>query len=67
EQISVLKAERNALPPIHRLPNELLTMVLDMYAVGSESLSTLEWTKTMLVCRRWHDLALAAHALWGHI
>ncbi|KAJ7664998.1 hypothetical protein B0H17DRAFT_1091079 [Mycena rosella] len=67
EQISVLKAERNALPPIHRLPNELLALVLVMYAIESESLSTLKWTKTMLVCRRWYDLALVAHALWGHI
>ncbi|KAJ7658442.1 hypothetical protein B0H17DRAFT_955289, partial [Mycena rosella] len=58
EQISVLKAERNALPPIHRLPNELLALVLVMYAIESESLSTLKWTKTMLVCRRWYDLAL---------
>ncbi|KAJ7690259.1 hypothetical protein B0H17DRAFT_1065318 [Mycena rosella] len=67
EQISVLKAERNALPPIHRLPNELLALVLVMYAIESESLSTLKWTKTMLVCRRWYDLALVPHALWGHI
>ncbi|KAJ6460868.1 hypothetical protein DFH09DRAFT_1229502 [Mycena vulgaris] len=66
-QISMLKAKRNSLAPICSLPNELLSRILTIYAVESKTLSNLKWTKIMLVCHHWHDLALAAHSLWAFI
>ncbi|KAJ7469594.1 hypothetical protein FB451DRAFT_1255080 [Mycena latifolia] len=66
-QIALLKAKRNTIAPIFRLPNELLSRILTIHAVDSESLFNLRWTQIMYVCRRWRDLALAAHPLWSFI
>ncbi|KAJ7149420.1 hypothetical protein C8R43DRAFT_829305, partial [Mycena crocata] len=66
EQIALLKAERNSIAPISRLPNEIVAMVLNTYAWESD-LSDLRWTKMMLVCRLWYSLAMASHSLWAEI
>ncbi|KAJ6518125.1 hypothetical protein C8R47DRAFT_1031516 [Mycena vitilis] len=66
-QIASLKAKRNAMAPICSLPNELMTRILTIYAVETESLFNLKWTKVIFVCHRWHALALAAQPLWGFI
>ncbi|KAJ7467492.1 hypothetical protein FB451DRAFT_1482681, partial [Mycena latifolia] len=66
-QIAFLKAKRNALAPICTLPNELLSHIFAVYAVESDALFNLEWTRIMYVCRHWHELVLAAHPLWAFI
>ncbi|KAJ7676576.1 hypothetical protein DFH06DRAFT_1079714 [Mycena polygramma] len=37
------------------------------YAVDSDELSNLKWTKIMQVCWRWHHLGLAAQPLWAFV
>ncbi|KAJ7474289.1 hypothetical protein FB451DRAFT_1558453 [Mycena latifolia] len=66
-QIAMLKARRNSFAPICTLPNELLSRIFTIYAVDSNTLFNLKWTKIMLVCRHWHDLARAAQPLWAFI
>ncbi|KAJ6460260.1 hypothetical protein C8R45DRAFT_1221128 [Mycena sanguinolenta] len=67
-QIDILKAKRNAMAPISALPNELMTRILTLFAVESNSLFDLKWTKTFIhVCCHWYALAQAAHPLWGFI
>ncbi|KAJ6589434.1 hypothetical protein B0H19DRAFT_1103846 [Mycena capillaripes] len=66
-QIALLKDKRNALAPVQRLPNELMTRILTIYAVESDTLFNLKWTKVMYVCRHWHALGLAAQSLWAFI
>ncbi|KAJ7673573.1 hypothetical protein B0H17DRAFT_1082743 [Mycena rosella] len=67
-QIAILKAKRNALPPICSLPNELLCRIFTIYAVDSDSLFGLKWVKQiMYVCHRWHNLAVATQPLWSFI
>ncbi|KAJ7898648.1 hypothetical protein B0H14DRAFT_175456 [Mycena olivaceomarginata] len=66
-QIALLKAKRNAIAPIRRLPNELVVRILTIYAVESDALFDLKWTKVMYVCHHWHALALAAQQLWAFI
>ncbi|KAJ6550065.1 hypothetical protein B0H19DRAFT_185964 [Mycena capillaripes] len=67
DQIALLKAKRNAIVPICNLPNELITRILTTYAVESNTLFNLKWTKLMLICRHWHALSLAAQPLWAFI
>ncbi|KAK7018356.1 F-box domain-containing protein [Favolaschia claudopus] len=66
DQISILKAKRNALAPIRRLPNELMTRIITIYASESD-LFKLRWTNIMFVCQHWHALILAAQPLWAYI
>ncbi|KAF7335875.1 F-box domain-containing protein [Mycena sanguinolenta] len=66
-EIDWLKAKRNAMAPISKLPNELMTRVITIFAVDSNALYNLKWIKVGGVCRHWHELALAAHSLWGYI
>ncbi|KAJ7123983.1 hypothetical protein C8R43DRAFT_39931 [Mycena crocata] len=67
EQIALLKAESNSIAPIARLPNELISIIMDMYARETISLSTLRWTKIMLVCRLWYEISIVSHSLWAEI
>ncbi|KAK7017671.1 F-box domain-containing protein [Favolaschia claudopus] len=66
KQIRILKAKRNAIAPIRRLPNELMTRIITIFAVDS-GLFDLKWTRIIFVCRHWHALALAAQPLWACI
>ncbi|KAJ7653905.1 hypothetical protein DFH06DRAFT_1203180 [Mycena polygramma] len=66
-QISILKASANALNPISTLPNELIAKIFEMYALLEGPPFDLKWTKVMLVCHRWHDVALSEQSLWGFI
>ncbi|KAJ7657346.1 hypothetical protein DFH06DRAFT_461181 [Mycena polygramma] len=66
-QISLLKIKRNSLAPISKLPNELLCQIFSVYATDFKELSSLKWTRLMLVCRRWHDLAITHQYLWSFI
>ncbi|KAJ7200039.1 hypothetical protein GGX14DRAFT_572470 [Mycena pura] len=62
-QIATLKAKRNSMVPILRLPNEILSRIFTFYTRDSDSLFDTKWTQISLVCRRWHGLALAERAL----
>ncbi|KAJ7481643.1 hypothetical protein FB451DRAFT_1236705 [Mycena latifolia] len=64
-QIASLQEIRNTMTPIFRLPNEILSQIMTVYAGPSPF--DLKWTRIMLVCRHWHALALAAHHLWSFI
>ncbi|KAJ7260317.1 hypothetical protein B0H12DRAFT_1322295 [Mycena haematopus] len=66
-QIALLKAKRNAMAPISTLPNELMTRIFTIFAVDSDALFNLKWTKIIYVCRHWHALAQAAYPLWSFI
>ncbi|KAJ7611411.1 hypothetical protein DFH06DRAFT_1485299 [Mycena polygramma] len=66
-QISILKESANALNPISTLPNELIAKIFEMYAFLEGPPFDLKWTKVMLVCHRWHDVALSEQSLWGFI
>ncbi|KAJ7607632.1 hypothetical protein DFH06DRAFT_1486478 [Mycena polygramma] len=66
-QISILKQSANALNPISTLPNELIAKIFEMYAFLEGPPFGLKWTKVMLVCHRWHDVALNEQSLWGFI
>ncbi|KAJ7260329.1 hypothetical protein B0H12DRAFT_380476 [Mycena haematopus] len=66
-QIALLKAKRNAMAPISTLPNELMTRIFTIFAVDSDALFNLKWTKIIYVCRHWHALAQAAYSLWSFI
>ncbi|KAJ7282924.1 hypothetical protein C8J57DRAFT_54964 [Mycena rebaudengoi] len=68
DRIFFLKSTRNALSPIFRLPTEVLSCIFTEYALQPErALFTLKWTKVMLVCRRWHALAVSLQPLWSNI
>ncbi|KAJ7110580.1 hypothetical protein C8R44DRAFT_800252 [Mycena epipterygia] len=66
-QISILKAKANSLTPISTLPNELISKVFEEHAFLLGLPFDLKWSKVMLVCRRWHQVALSEQALWGFI
>ncbi|KAF7365954.1 F-box domain-containing protein [Mycena venus] len=55
------------MAPISALPNELMERIFTIYAVDTDTLSNLKWTKIMFVCRRWCELAEGAHRLWASI
>ncbi|KAJ7149653.1 hypothetical protein C8R46DRAFT_1125701 [Mycena filopes] len=67
-QIAILKAKRNSIAPICRLPNELLVKIITIYAVESETLFDLGWAKVVtLVCQRWYAVGRAEQSLWSFI
>ncbi|KAJ7239670.1 hypothetical protein C8J57DRAFT_1372406 [Mycena rebaudengoi] len=41
-----------------------MSRIITIYAVESNSLASLGWTKIMLVCRLWREIALASQPLW---
>ncbi|KAJ6565852.1 hypothetical protein DFH09DRAFT_1157167 [Mycena vulgaris] len=55
-QIAGLRGRKNDALPIARLPNELLCRIFSIYAADSPRYN-----------RRWHDLVVAHHTLWGFI
>nr|GAT53371.1 predicted protein [Mycena chlorophos] len=66
-EISALKAKRNSLVPVLRLPHEILAHIIELYALATDELFDLKWTKVMLVCRRWYQLAISAQRLWSFV
>ncbi|KZV73782.1 hypothetical protein PENSPDRAFT_732664 [Peniophora sp. CONT] len=55
--------------PIHSLPPEVLSHVLFLSACDEEdhTLFTLGWTRLLLVCRRWRDIAWSTPSLWSFV
>ncbi|KAJ7451964.1 hypothetical protein FB451DRAFT_1283294 [Mycena latifolia] len=67
-RIASLKAERNSIIPISRIPNELLCHIFTIYAEDSISMTGVHWVqKLLLVCRGWYELALASQTLWSNV
>lgn len=67
-RIQRLREYRNALSsPMYCLLPELLSRIFFIYAEDTDTLQDLRWTKLLLVCRRWHDLAMRTPKLWSFI
>ncbi|VDC04495.1 unnamed protein product [Peniophora sp. CBMAI 1063] len=63
-----LKEYRNQLAsPMYRLHPELLSRIMSIYAHGNHELYNLRWTRLILVCRRWHDMAMHSLSLWSFL
>jgi hypothetical protein len=72
--LNILKAHRNALAPISRLPPELLSQIF-MYVCGREDWwsydgqprfyrGSMAWIKVAGICRHWRTVALQCPMLW---
>jgi hypothetical protein len=79
-RILELKWKRNSVVPITQLPNEILAQILLYVQLDwgyNDNYETLlyhedtgmdhDWTRSMLVCRRFRDAALACPLLWSYI
>lgn len=66
-KISYLQTRRNALVPIARLPNEMLSKIFFQYASMGNLLFNLKWTKLLLICRSWYDICIQHGSLWSFI
>ncbi|KZV62665.1 hypothetical protein PENSPDRAFT_739241 [Peniophora sp. CONT] len=70
DALQVLQRHRNALAsPIMQLPPEILAEIFTFYAFqqGIDALYMLKWTRILLVCHRWHDVAVSTPVLWSFI
>ena len=57
---------RDALvAPVDHLYPEILSEIFYAYAEDYDELFSLRWTRLLLVCRRWHDIALNTQSLWS--
>ncbi|KDQ51901.1 hypothetical protein JAAARDRAFT_62254 [Jaapia argillacea MUCL 33604] len=68
--ILLLRAYRNSLAPISRLPPELLTKIFALDGLGWEAGRAQPcrnlWLRVTHVCRRWRVIALSSPTLWTH-
>ncbi|VDB84642.1 unnamed protein product [Peniophora sp. CBMAI 1063] len=63
-----LKEHRNILAsPMYSLHPEILAQILTVAARDNDELFDLRWTRFMLVCRRWHNVAKDIRSLWSSI
>ncbi|KAF8653669.1 hypothetical protein AX16_003820 [Volvariella volvacea WC 439] len=69
ELVRQLRARRNAISPINRLPRELLQEIMHHVkesAVMAERVSN-DWNRIAQVCRHWREVALDRSTLWATI
>jgi F-box-like len=80
-EIIALKAERNSISPIARLPPEILSRIFIAFAhLGQEPRSvasssyysatcvrTVQWSVLTEVSQHWRDVALGCPQLWSRI
>ncbi|KAF7325053.1 hypothetical protein MKEN_00547900 [Mycena kentingensis (nom. inval.)] len=68
-ELLALRAKRNTFAPIQRLPNEIISLVIEQHASTAQEINRfdLHWSKIMLVCRRWFEIAMSQHSLWANI
>jgi hypothetical protein len=68
EQIRIIRASRNALVPISRLPPETLAAVFSYLSPPSTGHPFLsKWICFSHVCRQWRETALKYLRRWSHI
>lgn len=65
ERITLLKAEYNSISLTSILPNEVLVEIFS--GVPDPEYLPRDFQGLMLVCRHWHDVLLAAPALWSNV
>ncbi|KAI0032012.1 hypothetical protein K488DRAFT_38964, partial [Vararia minispora EC-137] len=53
--------------PISLIPVEVISSIFLAFAEITDTLFNLKWVPLMLVCRRWHDVAIGTHALWSFV
>lgn len=61
-----MKTYRNSIASISLLPDELLSQILFQYVLLADPWSA-QWTKILLVCRRWKNVAMGDARLWSFI
>ncbi|KAF9023955.1 hypothetical protein BDZ89DRAFT_1069491, partial [Hymenopellis radicata] len=65
-----MKIHRNALVPVHQLPDDVLSLIFRYHCFGDHETSIYthpHWAKIMYVCRRWYDLVVHDGFLWSFI
>ncbi|KZV61514.1 hypothetical protein PENSPDRAFT_658856 [Peniophora sp. CONT] len=63
-----LQEYRNLLAsPVYCLHPEILSNIFFLYAEGCGALFDLRWTRLLLVCRRWYDVAKDIQSLWSFL
>jgi len=62
-----LKCQRNELPPIGKLPDDVLRELFRACKTLVSSSSTDEWATVTHVCHRWRTIALDDALLWSDI
>ncbi|VDB86881.1 unnamed protein product [Peniophora sp. CBMAI 1063] len=70
ERFRLIQEYRNLFgPPVHALPREVLEKIFFFYALDEEykTLIELRWTRLLLVCRRWRDVACSTPLLWSFV
>lgn len=78
--VCALRAKRNALSPVSRLPDELLATVFILHACQNHisewakdtafSIAPVRvppWVRVSYVCRRWRMVALGCPTLWTYV
>ncbi|KAI0067596.1 hypothetical protein BV25DRAFT_836848 [Artomyces pyxidatus] len=64
--ITAIKIQRNGTASISLFPDEILFRIILEYALSMDIFSP-EWTKVILVCRRWYDIAIRHTQLWSYL
>nr|GAT60555.1 predicted protein [Mycena chlorophos] len=69
---SLTSAQPKTLAPVYCLPNEILALIIELYAHTSSyysrsALYNLSWTKVLLVCRWWYQVGRVQRHLWSYI
>ncbi|VDB84647.1 unnamed protein product [Peniophora sp. CBMAI 1063] len=68
QRLQRLKEYRNSLASFaYCLQPEILSNILLIYAKDNDMLFDLRWTRLLLVCRRWYDVAANTQNLWSYI
>ncbi|KAF7296212.1 hypothetical protein HMN09_01089900 [Mycena chlorophos] len=71
DEILELQRKRNELVPLLRLPNEILSHILALYAHGRGDYDWnafhVDWIPIMCICRRLRDCVLGQPSLWSYI
>ncbi|KZV73246.1 hypothetical protein PENSPDRAFT_683103 [Peniophora sp. CONT] len=63
-----LKEYRNSLAsPMYCLQPEILAEIFYTYAHDNDELFNLLWTRLLLVCKRWYNIAKDIQSLWSFI
>ncbi|KZV73765.1 hypothetical protein PENSPDRAFT_260101 [Peniophora sp. CONT] len=70
ERFRLIQEYRNLFgAPVHALPPEVLARIFFFYALDKDyqTLIELRWTRLLLVCRRWRNVACSTPLLWSFV